>query len=480
MKLDEYARYDGLGLKELVDKKEISPEELYTTAQSGIAKLNPTLNFFIEKFPSTKESRENDFNPKAPFSGVPFLLKEEAVAGTSSQAGSRLAKGMIHAEDGEFYRRLKKTGVVPLGRTNIPELMGSLTTESVLYGPAKNPWNIEHLAGGSSGGSSAAVAAGIVPMAQSSDGAGSIRVPAHCCGVFGFVPSRGRNPCGPEHYGTSFGLHRNHVTTRTVRDSAAMLDQVHGNEPGALFRLSPPKHSYLETIKSNPKPLKIAFSTENPLPTGNKTAADCVAAVLKAAKICQEQGHEVVEKDLDYDTRAYGRAFLDNWCFIYGDVVNNIHKKTGRPINSDNLEINNLLAYEHSKTLTPRSLHTAFDTFYHTSCKVETFFDAFDAYLSPVCLTPAPVLGALDFNDDELSLQSWFQRIGNTFSPFSMIYNATGNPAMSVPLHQSESGLPIGIQCAGRIGQEATLLQLARQFEEACPWIDRKPFVSLY
>ena len=234
----EYASYDALGLKELVDKSEVTPKELHDTASRAIEALNPELNFMVEYSPDAASQSLASLNPKAPFAGIPFLVKDgSGLAGLSLASGSRLGVGTICEADPEHTKRLKRSGLIILGSTNTPEIGSNFSTESLLNGAARNPWNMEHSTGGSSGGASSAVAAGVVPMAQSSDGAGSIRVPAHFCGVFGLMPTRGRTPLA-----NSFALGggliaRQHVTTRTVRDSAAMLDQLHGPEHGAFINL---------------------------------------------------------------------------------------------------------------------------------------------------------------------------------------------------------------------------------------------------
>ncbi len=396
------------------------------------------------------------------------------MAGQLQESGCRLSVGVKGQEDSELFKRFKRAGLVTLGSTNVPELCGSSTTESVLFGPAKNPWNIDYSTGGSSGGAACAVAAGIVPMADASDGGGSIRVPAHCCGVFGLAPSRGRTPCGPHSYGTAFGLQRNHVITRSVRDSAAMLDQLHGPEHGALFRLGDPSRPYLDEVDAKQNTLKIAFSTASP--SGLPVDPDCVAAVERAIKLCQKFGHQIEETAPMYDWDQFIRAFGDNWCFIYAGTVENLRRTTGRKVDADTLERSTLLALDHANTLSQQRIRDMFMDLYSINRDVEAFFDDWDILITPVALTPAMRLGEINGNGSEFrSFDLYFDRIVSQFAAFTPICNASGQPSMSVPLHQSHDGLPIGVQCTARVGDEAALIRLAAQFEKSSPWVQRIP-----
>ena len=381
-------------------------------------------------------------------------------------------------KDVEIVRRLKKTGVVILGSTNAPELGSSATTESILHGPARNPWNINHSTGGSSGGSSAAVAAGVVPMAQTSDGGGSIRSPAHCCGVFGLMPSRGRNPIGPNTFGGPFGIARNHVTSRSVRDSAAMLDQLHGTEPGALHRIELPQRPFLDEVGAAPGRLRIAFSTTSP--SGQPVQPDCIAGVTKAVQLCESLGHHVEEKELDYEWESFLRAFTDHWSLLVLSGIDKLEVLTGECAGPDTLETSSLAMRNHARSLTPERINASLTHLYSTGRKIELFFENWDVFISPVCLTPAPPLGMINSNAQNLTAESWFDQCLSQYAPFPPVFNSSGQPSMSVPLHQSADGLPVGVQCTARVGDEATLFRLAAQFEQACPWASRRPSIGLF
>ena len=479
MRPDEYAQYDALGLKKLLDTGEITAKELYEIATKAIETLNPDLNFLTAASPEEADRALTHLDPQAPFAGIPFLVKEGVgMKGLPMEFGSRLAKGLVCDEDFEIATRLKRTGVVTLGSTNIPEFANACTTESLAYGPARNPWNVVHSTGGSSGGAACAVAAGIVPMAQGSDGAGSIRIPAHCCGLFGLMPSRGRNPCGPATYGTTFGILRQHVITRSVRDSAAMLDHLHGSEPGALFRIETPQRPFLDEVGADSGCLKVAFSTASP--SGEPVRPECLAAVEKAVQLCQDLGHQVEEVTPHYDWEMFVEAFTAVWGFNF-NFIKTMSEQTGRKIGPDTVEKSTWLVAEYAQSLTSERISMMFNQLHAINYQVESFFSDWDVFISPACLTPAPLLGNCHSNDLELSsFEMYFDYMISKFSPFTPICNANGQPAMSVPIHHSNEGLPVGVHCAARVGDEATLIRLAAQFEHACPWGSRRPPVGLY
>lgn len=479
MRLDEYMEYDALGLKELLDRGEVSGTELHDIASGAIEALNPTLNFMVSFSPEEAERALTHLDPKAPFAGIPFLIKGGAgMAGQPASPGCRLGEGLLCEQDSELVRRLKRTGIVTLGSTSTPEICNSFTTEPVFSGPTRNPWNVEHSVGGSSGGSSAAVAAGVVPMAQSGDGAGSIRVPAHCCGVFGLAPSRGRNPVGPDWHGGLFGILRQHVTSRSVRDSAAMLDQLFGDESGALHRVAPPNRPFLDEVNADPGSLRIAFSTQGP--SGQSVHQDCKAAVTQAALLCNEMGHRVEEAAPAYDGEHFLKAFYDYWAYEYSAGMRALEKASGKAINPDTLESNNLLMWDHYKSLTVERISELMMEIYTFNRNIDQFFDHWDILITPVCLTPAPPLGKIGGKPDKISGEYSFDRMLLEFAPFTAMANVGGQPSMSVPLYQSSEGLPVGVLCTARVGDEATLIRLAAQFEQACPWINRRPPVNVY
>jgi len=477
--LKEYANRDALGLKALIDTGDVSAVELCDIVQSAVQELNPSLNFLIAESPEEGSKALEIFNAKAPFSGIPFLVKEGVgMRGQPLEMGSRLGEGVLCQSDSEIVRRLKKTGVVILGSTNTPELGSAATTESVLHGPARNPWNVNHSTGGSSGGSASAVAAGVVPIAHSSDGGGSIRTPAHCCGVFGMMPTRGRNPVGPASNGGPICSLRNHVITRSVRDSAAMLDQLHGPEPGGRYDVTPPERSFLEALQEMPATLRIAFSTESP--SGYSSHPDCISAVINTAKLCEDLGHQVEEATPHYSWSSFSQAFQDYWCFGIPARIQALEDATGKKASADNVEPSTLAQLAHGRQLTGERLAASWMELHTITRIIDTFFSHYDVLITPTCLTPAPILGQINAYKEGLTTSQWMDQNVSQFAPFAPIFNITGHPAMSVPLHQSSNGLPIGVQCIGHRGAEATLLCLAAQFEDANPWARRKPSVGVF
>jgi len=483
MSLDEYARYDALGLMELISKGEVSAGELHDLAQAGIDQLNPELNFLVSRTAPeeiTAAVSHADAGPDVsqPFGGLPFLMK--AGHGTKGQPlamGSRLGEGMVHEKDDETTTRIKKTGVVILGSTNAPEFGNSSTTESVLYGPVHNPWKLGHMCGGSSGGSSAAIAAGVLPVAQTSDGGGSIRTPAHCCGIFGLKPTRARTPVGPG-YGGTYSLGVASVSSRTVRDTAAFLDELQGEELGALYRVAPPKRSYLQEVGAAPGRLRIAFSTKSP--SHSATSLECAAAVETAAKLCADLGHDVEEAAPKYDWDEFMEPFLDLWASGVPFNIAMLEKASGKKAGPDTLETSTLACLEHGRSLTTEHLMASIAKVHNVVRQVESFFGDWDVFISPVNLTPAPKHGVVDANAPNITAQDWLDMAISRHAPFLPVFNATGQPAMSVPLCHSPQGLPIGVQCVARHGDEATLFRLAAQMETAMPWIQRRPPHSLY
>jgi amidase len=474
----DYAAHDAMGLMELVRRHEVSAAELRTTALAAIAALNPVLNAVIAHAAADAAETPDHRPVAAPFAGLPFLVKEgHGTKGQPAVMASRLAEGLRCEEDGEFVQRLRGAGVEILGSTNTPEFGNAPTTESLLHGPARNPWNPEHMTGGSSGGSAAAVAAGLVPVAESSDGGGSIRTPAHCCGVFGLKPTRGRTPVGPKSNGGVFGLGAVHVISRSVRDSAAFLDIVQGSEPGALYRIGAPARPFLQEVGADPGRLRIAFSAASP--SGVPTHPACVAAVQTAALLCHDLGHEVEESAPAYDWAQFRTAFVDMWSVPLPFAVSLLEAATGRKAEPGTLESANLATLEHGRRLTAEQIGRSNALLYAIARIVERFFDRWDVLITPVDLTPAPRLGVIAANQPHRSLLDWFDMAISRFAAFPPIFNVTGQPAMSLPLAMSDDGLPVGVQCAARVGDEATLFRLAAQIEASLPWAQRIPRIHV-
>ncbi len=478
LSFSDYAAHDALGLMDLLRRREVSAQELHDTAQGAIAALNPKLNFLIARSDAAAAAALAALPSNAVFAGLPFIMKEGVgMQGQPAVLGSRLGKSLVCEDDGELVARLKRAGVVILGSTNSPEFGNSPTTESLLHGPARNPWNVEHMTGGSSGGASAAVAAGVVPVAQSSDGGGSIRTPAHCCGVVGLKPTRGRTPVGPKGYGGLFGMGVAHVTSRSVRDCAAFLDVLQGPEHGSLYRIGSPARPFMQEVGADPGRLRIAFSAASP--SGVATHPDCAAAVLQAARLCESLGHHVMEAAPTYDWDMFRSAFGDMWSTHLPYVVATLEAATGLTAGPDNMESANLATLAHGRGLSAERIGRAAMQLFTISRKVETFFDSWDVLITPVDLTPAPKLGVIDSNAAHRTMDDWFDMAIGRFAAFAPIFNVTGQPAVSLPLAMSSEGLPVGVQFAARVGDEATLLRLSSQLEVAHPWTLRLPRVHV-
>lgn len=475
MKLAEYVTYDALGLAELVRTGQVSAEELRDAALRAIKQVNPQLNAVIGLTPleSGRALRERDRD--APFSGVPFLIKDIGahMANVPSELGSRFAKGLTPLSDTELAARFKRAGLVTVGRTNIPEFGGNVSTEPLLYGRSHNPWNGAHSTGGSSGGAAAAVAAGFVPMAHANDAGGSIRIPAACCGLFGLKTTRGRNPAGPEYDDLIFGLGVEHVLTRTVRDSAAMLDACHGADVGSRYLLLPPETSYLTACQRDPKRLRIAFSVTAP-EGAPKVEAACCEAVLDAAKLCDSLGHEVFEATPPVSQDEICAILRDAFAPFMASSARMLAAVLGREVTAQDVEATTWAMLSHGARMSATDLALALGTVNTVSRKLGRFFTSCDLWLSPILTRPTEKLGVLDANDRSLDADQWTRKIMD-YAPFCAMFNGSGQPAMSVPLHRSHDGLPIGVQFAARFADESTLFSLAGQLERARPWREHRP-----
>ncbi len=476
MNLKEYASYDAVGLAELVRNKDITAQELSALAREAIAAANPILNFLAHDIPVAEEGPLLDESTCGALYGVPFLMKEggAAIKGQPWNMGSRLGVGRIATEDDELTTRFRKAGVTLVGQSTAPEQGNATTTESVLHGPTRNPWDTDAMPGGSSGGGAAAVAAGVTPLAHATDGAGSIRVPAACCGVVGLKPTRSRTPSPQE---IVFLPYVNHVVSRSVRDTAVMLDCIQGSVVGDIYTPPPPARPYLEEVSIAPRPLKIGFTTQSP--SGAPVHPDCVNGVLASAKMCEEMGHGIEEVTLPYDWEPFMEAFLDLWSYRYPYSMEILEKATGLRCGPDTRETGSMAMLAHAQQLTMLDFTRNLDGLAAICRKVGAFFMDYDVFISPVCTRPALPLGELDANAPDLTASVWLDRMLGQYAAFTPIFNVTGQPAISLPLHHSEAGLPVGVQFAAPHGDEATLFQLAGQLEHAMPWRDRKPSVSI-
>ncbi|MBU7314964.1 amidase [Paenibacillus oleatilyticus] len=474
MKLSEYASYDGLGLAELVKRGEVTPRELTALACEAIRLVNPQLNVMAVSMQEQAERESESVLPDGSFPGVPFLIKDSTLhtAGVPLNSGSRLGEGMIYPYDSELMRRFRQAGLVTLGSTTAPEFGFNATTEAVLYGPTRNPWNPERSPGGSSGGSAAAVAAGIVPFAHANDGGGSIRIPASCNGLVGLKPTRGRTPNGPDSGEVLSGLGIQFAVTKTVRDAAALLDAVAGPDPGAYAWAERPGRPFSVEAAAATGRLRIAW-TAKPL-SGTPVDKECLRVLHETVSLCEELGHELVEASPEVDYEALFVATMHIWVANTYHGIERLAKALNRTPSEHNLEATILKAYRHGASLSAHDLLTAVDISAKASRSVGRFFEQYDVLLSPTIASPPLPLGVLNANDPEIDVRRWTEQVF-THAPFTSLFNTTGQPAISLPLGWSADGLPIGMQFAGRFADEATLLQLAGQLETARPWNHKRP-----
>jgi amidase len=472
--LSDYSRHDGLGLADLVARKEITPEEVAGAALAAIEKLNPKINAVLQTLGTQAAAEIRSGLPLGPFRGVPFVIKELVLHARNvrSDMGSRLAKGFVSPQDTELMTRFRRAGMVLVGTSQTPELGYNPTTETVLFGPVRNPWDPSRSAGGSSGGSGAAVAAGMVPIAHANDGGGSIRIPASCNGLVGLKPSRDRIPTGPDYADPLCGLACEFVVTRTVRDAAAMLDAVSGSDVGAPSLCVPAAMPYLQAVGERSRRLRVAWTTTPA--SGDAIDPECVAAVEGAVSALAELGHEIVEArpELEWE------LFLENvhviWTCFTAIFADSLARAFGRTIGPDTLEAVTLACYEDGKRFSAVDLLSAMAHGNGVSRQVGAFFEDVDVFVTPTIARPAAPLGELDQNRRGMSAMDWTRQVF-AYCPFTPLFNTTGQPAISLPLHWTAAGLPVGVQLAGRFGDEVTLLQLAADLERARPWAARRP-----
>jgi len=489
----EYDQYDGLGLAKLVREKEISPVELCDEAIGRIEKLNPVLNAVVIPMFDIGRAAAKNHPSEGPFAGVPFLLKDliSSYAGVRLTWGCRAYKDYVPDYDTELVKRFKKAGLIALGKTNTPEfgLMG--ITEPELYGPTRNPWNVERTCGGSSGGSAVAVASGMVPMASGGDGGGSIRIPACYCGLVGLKPSRGRIPTGPKLGELWQGAAVENVLARTVRDCAAMLDAIQGADPGAPYVIQPPEIPYSEEINRKAGSLKIAFNTESPLGTGTHDA--CKRAVLETAKILEGLGHKVEEAKPEIDGITLANTYFTMY---FGEIAAEIESAKAtlkKKVSRKDFEITTWFFGQLGLCYSARDFVLAIREWDKASRAMGRFHLKYDLYLTPTVAFPAAKIGELlpkSYEKAAMEVIS-FLKLGAVAkatglvnkiaiqtlakTPFTQLANFTGQPAMNVPLHWDETGMPCGVQFTAPFGDEATLFRLAAQLEKAKPWFDKRP-----
>ena len=496
MSFTEYPTHDALGLAELVRTGAVSAKELVETAIERIEVLNPRLNAVIHRMFDRARREVNTGLPDGPFRGVPFLIKDLSllVAGERMCCGSRFLDGWVPDHDSELVIRFRNAGLIALGKTSTPELGLTPFTEPELFGPTRNPWNTDRISGGSSGGSAAAVASRMVPIAGGGDGGGSIRIPASCCGLFGMKPTRGRTPTGPDRGELWQGCVVDHVLTRSVRDSAAALDAIAGPDVGAPYYMPAPERPYHEEARTPPARLRIAWTNQPML--GSAVHPDCVAAVATTVELLRSLGHTVEEAAPAFEGKAFARNFM---LMVAGECRGDIDEAarlSGRTPSAAAFEPTTWALGLLGRSISAADFVTATRALQMDARRIGEFFTRWDVLLTPTVASPPPVVGSLQPSGRDRTMLSLLGKLNAgrlldlmgmldqaaaeafEFTPWTPVFNVTGQPAMSVPLEWNAEGLPIGLHFVGRFGDEATLFRLAGQLEAAKPWANKRPPVS--
>ncbi|ROH89056.1 amidase [Stagnimonas aquatica] len=477
--MKEYAQYDALGLAELVRKREVSPGELLEAAIARVEATEPTLNALHQRLDAAGRSAAG--GPLiGPFAGVPFLVKDIAqdIAGLPTGAGNRFLLTKPVAQDSEYVQRLRRAGLVIFGKTATPEFALKGYTEPEGFAPTRNPINPAHSPGGSSGGAAAVVAAGVVPMAGASDGGGSIRIPAAYTGLFGLRPSRGRNPCGPAFGEFWDGASSEHVLSRSVRDSAAMLDVLSGPLAGDPFRIPPPPLPFAELARREPGRLRIGFSTRSPI--GQDVHPDVVRVIHETAKTLEGLGHQVEAAEPLIDGLALAKSFITMY---FGQTAANVAAAKALGARDEDFELDTRALALLGRGLSAGDYVTERWRWNDYARALGAYFQRYDLYLIPATAFPAPKIGELVTPGWQraslkpilaLGLGKALLKTGAVermarenlrWTPFTQLSNLTGTPSMSVPMGLSEAGLPIGAQFVAPHGEEGRLLALATQLE---------------
>ncbi|MFA1819509.1 amidase [Virgibacillus oceani] len=492
MKLETYIKLDATDMSEMIQNKEIKPSEFLDLSFQQLEKVNPFLNAVVHnrKEEALAEAKEVDIQDRQ-FAGVPILLKNisQNIQGEPLTSGSSLLNNNKAKHDSHFVKILRESGFQFMGHTNTPEFGLKNITEPGLYGPTKNPWNPNYSPGGSSGGSAAAIASGIVPIAGASDGGGSIRIPASFTGVFGLKPTRGRTPVGPGAGRQWQGAAIDFVLSKSVRDSAAMLDVLQVVQPEAAFQTPLFPGSYKNNMQKDfKKPLRVAFTTKSPVDT--PVSGDAVQAVEKVVHWLEKEGHVVEEAENGVD----GIKLMRNYYLMnsgeIASVMLGLEKMLGRPLTKDDLEVETWLLNHAGKAVSAAEFSASLSAWDTAAAQMAVLHQTYDFYITPASAYAAPKIGELTHTEDEkdhLCLQidtltkNEQQELiyemflpSLTYTPFSQLANLTGQPAMSVPVHVTDKGLPLGVQVMAGKGEEHRLLQLARQLESSDLWIGMK------
>ncbi|MEU5884240.1 amidase [Spirillospora sp. NPDC047279] len=466
METHEYAGHDGVGLRDLIRSGEVSAAEVETAARHALQQVNADVNGLTR--PPFDPALSHD--PDGPFGGVPFLIKDSQpfARNVPFAIGSRAIRGAVAWVDHELMARFRAAGLVTIGQTTSPEMALSFATESVRFGITRNPWALDRGVGGSSGGSAALVAAGAAPMAHANDGAGSTRVPASCCGLVGLKPSRGRVPCGPLIGEAAFGQSYEFAVTRTVRDTAHLLDAVGAPPLGEKYAAPPPSRPYAAELGARPERLRVAFTT-TPW-SGVPVDPQVTAAALNAAKTLEWIGHTVTEASPPIDADAVIEAMMLGALAAGAALL-----RAPRRPDPDLLEAVTRLLTGETEAATLLDVMAMTDAQHQVTRAAALFFTDHDLLVTPTLGQLPPPHGTLDYDSPRhASFRGWLRHIF-TYGPFTAPFNVSGNPAISLPLGQSREGLPIGVQLVAAPAREDLLLRVAAQLEQALPWHDRRP-----
>jgi amidase len=468
--LKEYGNYDAVGLAALVRSKQVSARELLDEAIARTEKIDPQINAVVVRHYDFARAQIDRGLPEGPLTGVPFLLKDlDLLAGTRTTFGASLYRDNVADHTGTLAQRFLDSGVTVFGKSSSPEFGLMPTTESRLFGPTRNPWNLDHSSGGSSGGAAAAVAARILPVAHASDGGGSIRIPASASGVFGLKPSRARNPLGPDRGEGWGGFSCGHVVSISVRDSAAMLDAVHGPEPSSPYVAPAPERPFAQEVGREPGKLRIAFTDKSPY--GETIDPEIAAAVRDVAALLEGLGHHVEERApaLPADPAVVMATIVGANTGLNVQLAEQRHN---RAMTDRDFEILTLAGSYNAQKQTPVDYVSAQLSAFRILHSLATFLANYDVFLAPTLCSPPLKIGELNTMSDDLS---HIAPVLRRYMPGTSMFNMSGQPAMSVPLAWNEAGLPLGMMFAARFGDEATLLRLAAQLEQVRPWKDRRP-----
>ena len=473
MAFKEFGSYDAVGLADLVRKKQVSAGELLDEAIARTAKVDPQINAVVVKHYDYAKKQIDKGLPDGPFAGVPFLLKDlDILAGTVTTSGASIFRDNVADHTGTLAQRFLETGVAIFGKSSSPEFGLMPTTETRLFGPTRNPWNLGHSSGGSSGGAAAAVAARILPMAHASDGGGSIRIPASASGVFGMKPTRARNPLGPDRGEGWGGFSCGHVVSISVRDSAVMMDAIHGAEPSSLYVAPPPQRPFSQEVGRDPGRLRIAFTDRSPY--GDAIDPEVAAAVRDVAAMLAKLGHHVEERApaLAADPAAVMTVIVGANTAL---TVRQSEARFGRKMTGNDFEVLTLASAHNAHKTSATDYVAAQLAAFQISRGLAEFLGSCDVFLCPTLCSPPLKLGELNTMSEDLS---HIAPILRRYMPATAMFNMSGQPAMSVPLAWNKAGLPLGMMFSAKLGDEGSLFRLASQLEQERPWKDKLPPVG--